>query len=301
MKKITSLTLMLAIMGLYAYGMEPAAIAQVETDTTNVDPVLPPSEPDSTYHYEYDDTIQIVDFTLVEQDITLKVGESHQLQVDPADAKVNWHESWGLAYNPVTTVDENGVVTALKAGKSVIVVESSGGAIIKYCNVTVVDEGGIRKDKKTFYPTDECVWTDVKFSLDNDGNFKADGAFYGSGAQTNYLNYIVTEQCIFMWFEINYEDSTKMFYPQPFTLEIDGCNAQEYNVYLNNRTQTVEAQDSFVRYALRRGSSINGTTNAESIIFRKDEDLIYNLKGQVMESVPTKGFYIQNGHKKYSY
>ena len=57
MKKITSLTLMLAIMGLYAYGMEPAAIAQVETDTTNVDPVLPPSEPDSTYHYEYDDTL----------------------------------------------------------------------------------------------------------------------------------------------------------------------------------------------------------------------------------------------------
>ena len=255
------------------------------------------------------DTTHVVDgFTLEEQSITLKVGESYQLHLNPADAKVRWKESMHPLDNYVT-VDKNGLVTALKptsantimGGITTVGAESLDGSVSKLCKVTVLDEGSILKDKKSFAPVNECEWTEAKFTLDNNGHFKAEGSYYGSGAQTNYLNYIVTEQCIFMWFEINYEDSTKMFYPQPFTLEIDGCNAQEYNVYINNRTQTVESRNKFVRYSLRRDSYIEGSTDAEIIIIRKDEDLIYNLKGQVMESVPTKGFYIQNGHKKYSY
>ena len=174
------------------------------------------------------DTTNVVDFSLVEQNITLKVGESYQLHVSPADARIRWMESMHPLDNYVT-VDKNGLVTALKptstntimGGITTVGAESLDGSIRKRCNVTVLDEGSILKNKKSLAPTSECEWKDVSFSLTNTGVFKAEGTFYGSGAKTNTLNYIVTDQCIYLWFDINYEDSTKMFYSQPFSLEIE--------------------------------------------------------------------------------
>lgn len=242
------------------------------------------------------DTAQVVNFSIEEQEITLKIGESYQLHLNPANTKVRWSGgTWCFSDNPVSVVDENGMVTALRAGTSYAAAESQIGYERKTCQITVQDDGSIRKDRKTILPTSECEWTDVKFSLTNDGVFTAQGAYYGSGAQPNYLNYIISDQCIFLWFEINYEDSTKSFYPQPLTLEINDCNAQEYNVYLNNRVQNVGSQGIFVKYALSRGSSIDAPTNIESIMLEKDDGVIYNLKGQKLESVPEKGFYIKNG------
>ena len=235
------------------------------------------------------DTLQVTDFTLEEQNITLKIGESRQLHVNPANAEVIWMESWGLAYDPVSIVDNNGLVTALRAGNSIVHVENKGASVMRYCQVTVADEGSVRKDKKSFDPTDECEWKDVSFSLTNDGTFIVDGTYYGSGAQTNYLNYIVTDQCIFLWFEINYEDSTKMFYPQPFSLELKDCNAGEYNIYLNNRTHVLQSQDGFVKYAIRRGSSTisgqgTGTINIKNTVVSKVNESYYDMLGRCVET-----------------
>lgn len=241
------------------------------------------------------DTTNVGSFKLEEQDITLRVGESRQLHVNPANAKVRWMESWGLADNPVAIVDANGLVTALKAGTSMAHVESMDAGVNCYCRITVVDDGSVKSGRKKLDPTVETEWKDVQFSLTPDGKLTAGGTFGGSGAQPNFLNYIVTDQCVFLWFDINYEDSTMLFYSQPFSLEINGCNAQEYNIYLNNRVQTVESQNGFVAYTISRGSSIGGATDAKNVIFRKDDDVIYNLKGQPLQSVPQEGFYIKGG------
>lgn len=254
------------------------------------------------------DTTQVTLFTLVEQEITLRVGESCQLHVDPADADIKWMADMS-PMNGFVTIDKNGLVTALRptstntimGGVTNVGAESRDGSIQKLCKVTVLDQGSLLRDKETFGPTAECEWKDASFSLTNDGVFKAEGAFYGSGAQPNYLNYIVTDQCIFMWFEINYDDSTKMFYPQPFNLELDNCNAQEYNIYLNNRIQSVESQDKFVKYSISRGSSYNGSTNVDDVKQIVNNGIIYNLKGQKLNAVPEKGIYIMDGVKYYSY
>lgn len=250
------------------------------------------------------DTTQVVNFTLEEQEITLRIGESCQLHVTPAYANVRWMEHIHPA-DDYATIDKNGFVTALKAtntntimgGVINVGVESPDGMTRKTCKVTVLEQGSIIKDRKTLAPTSECEWRDVSFSLSDNGAFVAEGAFYGSGAQTNYLNYIVTDQCIYLWFDINYEDSTMMFYPQPFKLELEECNAQEYNIYINNRIQSVGSSGQYAKYSIRRGSTAGGTTNVEGILIRKDDNEIYNLQGQKLETAPSKGIYIRNGKK----
>ena len=243
------------------------------------------------------DTTGIVGFTLEESSITLRVGESHQLCTNPANADIIWHESWGLSYNPVVIVDEKGLVTALNPGGSIIIAESKNGSIMRQCVVSVLDNGNIIKGRKNYNPVDECEWKDVEFSLNNNGLFKVEGTYYGSGAQTNYLNYIVSDQCIFLWFDIDYEDSTKMFYPQQFSLEIDNCNAQAYNVYFNNGNQVVESQSCFVRYSIARGTSTGISIDDKNKIFGKENDKIYDLGGRVYQTIPKKGLYIKNGTK----
>lgn len=238
------------------------------------------------------DTLQVDDFSLQEQSINLSIGESSQLHVIPSDAKVRWMTSWNLNDNYVI-VDESGFVTALKNGNSIVIVESMDGMISKQCQVTISNQGSIRKDQKSLLPASECEWKETEFSLSNDGVFKAEGAFWGSGAQTNYLKYIVTDQCIFLSFEINYQDSTMAFYPQPFSLEIANCNSQEYRVYMNNRANTVSAQSSFTMRVAKRGSS--GTTDTPLIPVGSDNDQLFNLKGQSLQSEPEKGLYISNG------
>ena len=245
-----------------------------------------------------DTTHHVAGFTLQEQNITLRIGESRQLHVNPADANVRWMESWGFVYDPVLIVDDKGFVTALREGNSHVMVELKADANkSQVCYVTVNGDGSVRKGKKSLMPVGETADTGIKFSLSSDGLFTAEGTYYGSGAQINDLNYIVSDQCIFLWFEINYEDSTKMFYPQPFKLEIDECNAQQYNIYLNNRTQTVESQRQFASFTIARGTSNSGPTGTDRIVVKKEDDNIYNLKGQKISDTPGEGVYIQSGAK----
>ena len=260
-KKNLFAVLCFVLMGTYAFGQEPG-------DTTHVTP-----------------------FTLQENQITLSVGESCQLHITPADAQVRWMRFYGVDTNYVAVVDENGLVTALKSGTRSIGVESPNGSNMQYCQVTVTNEGSIRSDRIEFAPANECEWKDVEFSLTNDGTFKAEGVYMGNGAQPDYLNYIVTDECVFLWFDINYEDSTMMFHYQPFNLEIENCNAQTYNVYFRNKSLIMGPQETFVRYAVRRG----GTTEIERIVINREEGVIYDLKGLPVMDVPKNGFYIKDG------
>ena len=249
------------------------------------------------------DTTQVEDFTIEEQNITLSVGESLQLHVNPSSANVRWFQgAWDLSANPILVVDQNGLITALKAGESYVAVESTvDGNVRKQAPVTVLNQGSVKTGNKQLEPTKECQWEEVKFTLTNNGSFIAQGVYYGSGAKSNQLNYLVTDQCIFMWFDIDYADSTKNFYPQPFTLEISDCNALAYNIYLNNSTQIVETSRSFASYAIKRGSSTGGTTQTDNILIKNDDGLIYDLNGHILISVPEKGSYIQNGKIFYNF
>lgn len=235
------------------------------------------------YVYAQSDTTNasgVTKISIAEQNITLRIGESRQLHADPSSAVIRWGEMYDLSVNPVLFVDKNGFITALRSGNDVVLAELKANPNKNSrCNVTVSNEGSIRKDRQSYMPVYEVEEKEINFSLTNDGLFTAEGTYWGSGAQTNYLNYIVTDQCIIMYFEIDYSDSTRMFYPQPFKLEIEDCNAQEYTIYLNNRIQSVESQETFVKYSIARGATI-GVTETSAIVAREEGISYFNLTGQ---------------------
>lgn len=241
----------------------------------------------SAYGLEPGDTTQVTDFTLNGQDVTMHIGESHQFSVT-SSGRIRWVNVWDPFFD-VIFVDDNGFVTALRKGNSYVAVESVANPNIrKQCTITVDDEGSLRIGQKDCPPVNEVDETEVQFSLSDNGLFTAEGTFWGSGAQTNYLNYIVTDQCIFLSFEIDYEDSTKMFYPQPFKLELEGCNAQDYKIYFNNKSESVSSQRAYASYSIARSTlSVDQgqTGNIPSDVLEVPasdikETTFYNLSGR---------------------
>ena len=220
-----------------------------------------------------------------EQDITLRIGESRKLLFDPTDAEVSWWENLNISVDPVLIIDKDGLVTALRSGTSYVRTEPfDNNKPLEYFPVTVVENGSIRKGQKRLDSVDECEWKDVQYTLTEEGKFIAEGTYYGNGARPDYLNYIVTDQCVFLDFDINYEDSSKMFYPQPFNIEIDSCNAQKYKIYLGNRAQMIESQDNYVKYTIARGSSTAGHNQSNT-------DAYYNGSSIVgLVEIPNKMF-----------
>lgn len=71
--------------------------------------------------------------------VVLEVDEELQLSVDD-DLDANTEMSWTSSDNAAATVDENGIVTALAPGNTVITVTSEDGTYTDYINVLVVDD-----------------------------------------------------------------------------------------------------------------------------------------------------------------
>lgn len=255
-----------------------------------------------------------------EQQINLTVGESYQLHVTPANAKVIWigepwtfktsilqnptrpHLTYAKTDFPVAVIDDNGLVTALKTGNTVVFAESLDGSIREQCQITVCErvehidkhitytfnQAGVSRHRLS--PVSECEWEDVKFSLSKEGVFEVKGTFYGSGAQDNSLIHSKTNQCIFLFFHIDCSDSTEVLYPQPFKLQIDDCNAQEYTVYFRNSTGAGNEQENFIRYNITNGSSAGGDSEQTGTdITDGFRDKIYPLDLDYVE-VPNRMF-----------
>lgn len=190
-----------------------------------------------------------------EQSITLKIGESRQLLLDPADAGYYWWPDLNFRDNQVLTIDKDGVVTGLLAGESYVRIEPFDGEkpIINF-PVTVIENGRIRKGRKSLDPADECEWQEMQYSLTVDGKFIVEGTFYRNGTQPDYIDYIVTDQCIYLDFVINDEADSAQMFVQPFKIEIEGCYAPKYRIYHSYDAQIIETQGNDASKTIVRSS-----------------------------------------------
>ena len=84
-------------------------------------------------HWLKEDMILRLDLT----ELSLKPGSKHTLNVENTTKQ---NIKWTSSDESIATVNENGTVTALKAGKAVITVMTEDGTFKATCNVTVTDE-----------------------------------------------------------------------------------------------------------------------------------------------------------------
>ncbi len=253
------------------------------------------------------DTTTVGSFSIEEQNLTMAVGESRQLHILPSDSKVRWSSSWHNVFEEVSGgvvfIDDNGFATAIKKGSTFVQAELNSS--YSKCTVEVTEsENGIRSGSRQIEPAVETKeYVAPRFSLE-DGVFSVEGVYQGSGSQPSLLKYIVTNECIFLDFEINYTDSTKSFYQQPFSIDIEGCQAESYTVYFGyfgRMTGSVEdtTAPQYAMYSISRGG---GTTRLEEQLMEQLEEnnadaVLYDLNGRMTKKAPGKGIYIRNGRK----
>ena len=237
------------------------------------------------------------DFTLEEEAIYLELGESYQLHVSPPNSDVIWvGDSWFFSvddniddydeiyslYPTVAVIDKDGLVTAFKSGATYVYAQSKDGSISKRCRVYVSGKDWTGWSRTWLGKKSESEKKNITMSLSIDGIFKASGTFYGSGVKGNFMYDTDTKHCLFIWFETE-DTNPDNFYPQPFSIDYGlTLDAKEYTVYINDNAHMHGQQDKYIKYTLKRGSSIDGTTNAESISTHVTETSVeyYNLSGQ---------------------
>lgn len=86
-----------------------------------------------------DPGVPVTGVSLAPSEVTLEVGATEQLTatIEPADAD-NLNVSWTTSDDTVATVDENGLVTAVASGETVITVTTEDGGFTAVSTVTVV-------------------------------------------------------------------------------------------------------------------------------------------------------------------
>lgn len=107
--------------------------------STTVGPDLPPSEGQNTSQTSTEKT-GITGLKLSKSSVTLKVGGTEELSVmtTPADADKSTLV-WTVT-DPTIAQVENGKITALKNGTTVVTVKTADGAVYQTCTVVVSDE-----------------------------------------------------------------------------------------------------------------------------------------------------------------
>ena len=97
------------------------------------------SDPDVFAEHQVIIKPEVSSVTISEKDVVMEKGETYQLtaEVLPADA-ISTKVTWSSDNEFVASVDENGLVTALKGGTAIIVALTESGQLADACTVTVI-------------------------------------------------------------------------------------------------------------------------------------------------------------------
>ena len=97
------------------------------------------SDPDVFAEHQVIIKPEVSSVTISEKDVVMEKGETYQLtaEVLPADA-ISTKVTWSSDNEFAASVDENGLVTALKGGTAIIVALTESGQLADACTVTVI-------------------------------------------------------------------------------------------------------------------------------------------------------------------
>lgn len=82
--------------------------------------------------------VNVVSVSIIDDDVEMDTGEKYQLaySITPENA-TNKSVTWSSSMNSVATVDQNGLVTAVSEGSTIITIETEDGKLQDMINVVV--------------------------------------------------------------------------------------------------------------------------------------------------------------------
>ena len=99
--------------------------------------------------------VNVSDISLSEESLELKIGETKQLEVSvlPENAS-DRTVVWGSDNDKIVTVSQEGLVTAMGSGKTVVTARTSDGSLWGTCKVRVIT----KVTALALYYPDDCIW-----------------------------------------------------------------------------------------------------------------------------------------------
>lgn len=248
-------------------------------DTAEVtDPITPPIIDEG----EVVDTTSQKEFTLNAEKVKLRVGETFQLSIiwnDPEWAAANSKQIYYYCNSDVASVNEEGLITARRAGETSVSVYANG--ISHECSV-VVDEGepGVVQHRgRMTLPLGEFLdgeGNEFEVTL-TDGIMRLTGSFWGHACIPSELEYEILDGAAFFNIYTSYEDSTctdgwqgSFMVRQTIDVSFENCTSDVYNVYVSNVHYEVYEEGAMNAIVYRAAPNRYGT----------DTNVNLNLEGE---------------------
>ena len=251
---------------------------------------------------EMEDTLAQKEFSLNVEELTLRVGETFQLELTWLYPELSSAYSKYITYSSgtdVVSVDDQGLIVARREGETYVYV--AGNGVTHTCHVTVLKGNGEherQRGRMTLPLGEQFGYCPEKFEVTLEGNtMRLQGTFWGHACVPSELEYDILDGAAYFKIHTSYEDSTctdgwegSFMVSQSIDVSFDKCTADVYLVYINNVRHDAYEWQQVIAY---RSAANRYGTNANVDLGRANET--QELTAEVgKDSIRISGYYYSN-------
>ena len=251
---------------------------------------------------EMEDTLAQKEFSLNVEELTLRVGETFQLELTWLYPELSSAYSKYITYSSgtdVVSVDDKGLIVARREGETYVYV--AGNGVTHTCHVTVLKGNGEherQRGRMTLPLGEQLGYCPDHFEVTLTGNtMRLQGTFWGHACVPSELEYDILDGAAYFKIHTSYEDSTctdgwegSFMVSQSIDVSFDKCTADVYLVYINNVRHDAYEWQEVIAY---RSAANRYGTNANVDLGRANET--QELTAEVgKDSIRISGYYYSN-------
>jgi hypothetical protein len=306
MKKIS---LILAVLAMSMCMSARSYVAMTDTsyvapeDTAEVNPpVTPPEEEALPGDGEVVDTMSYKGFALNATELSLRVGETFQLELIWDNPEWVAEHGGAVTYScgtNVASVDDSGLIIARSQGETYVYVSANG--IDHTCFVSVYPGEQESFERTMTLPLGEFlegVGNEFEVTLTDDV-LRLTGSFWGHACIPSELEYEIIGGAAFFEIYTNYEDSTctdgwqgSFMVRQTIDVSFEGCTSDVYNVYVNNVHYETYEEGAMNAIVYRAAPNRYGTDTNVNLNIEGDAEALTAEIGE--DSIHITGYYLSN-------
>lgn len=248
------------------------------------------------------DTLSYRGFTLNATELSLRVGETFQLELTWDNPEWAAEHSKGVTYScgtDIVSVDDSGLIIARSQGETYVYVSANGIDHTCFVSIYPGEQESFRSNMTL--PLGkflEGVGNDFEVTLTDDV-LRLTGSFWGHACIPSELEYEIIDGAAFFDIYTNYEDSTctdgwqgSFMVRQTIDVSFEGCTSNVYNVYVNNVHYETYEEGAMNAIVYRAAPNRYGTDTNVNLNIEGDAEALTAEMGE--DSIHITGYYFSN-------